>query len=395
MSEKATIKNTETSFGSLLQQAQQQETQQVSASTVVETTPTVETSSTTVSPSGELQNNETVPNQEAATQQQQEQPQPAQEANESSFNIAFEDEPQTQPQSNQPQQQPQFNWKEEIKKLDRKEILKEVGISDFAVEIDEHLQRGGQPIDYLNAKAINWDNVSDLDILKAELKTKYPTLEPSDLDYLFNRKYGINDFDDDDIKREKLINQKVDAAEIRSKKKEQQAKFKLPEPIQVQQQQQPQQNNEEEIRRYSEIQQLFVNHEATKNLSQNKRVAIDLGEGVKPFNFKIDKPELLMQPIFNSEKWRRIMAINPREPDVSKLIPDVAKYQRVMLAAMNPNYEKDLFNYGKSFGHRKELDEGHNAQLPTGKSVIPNGKSEKETWQTSAKEGTLGSHFRR
>jgi uncharacterized protein (DUF934 family) len=135
--------------------------------------------------------------------------------------------------------------------------------------------------------------------------------------------------------------------------------------------------------------QFFKEHEATKNLMESKRVAIDLGDNGK-FNFTVDKPENLMAVALDSEKWQRAIAVNPQEADPSKLIPDVAKLQKIALIALNPNYEKDLVNYGKSLGLKTIVEEGQNARRPVGSTPAQPNESFAEAIKNRAKVGVLG-----
>lgn len=381
MSDTATLTNTNGTIGSFKE----------SAPAPIETPQStdipapVETSEASVNQNGELQNGA------AQTETQQQSPQ---ETNVSDFNLGFDEEDATAQQgAAQTQQQSQeVNWDELFKKIDRKEVAKKIGISDFALEIDDHLSRGGNAMDYLNAKAIDWDKTSDIDILKSEFSKKYYMLEPDMQEHLFQKKYGINVDDDDDIKRDKAINQKIDAAEIRKIKKEEQSKFKIPDArtpteqdkeytdwkssLQQQQQQKEQAN------------QYISNHQSVKDLMQSKRVAIPLGENVKAFNFNLDKPELVMKAINDGSFWSKLITNEKGELNVDKLI-------RITTYAFNPDkHDKDIFNYGKSYGVHDLVEEGQNAKRPDGRSVIPTGVTMTEAFEKNAKTGKIGNHWK-
>ena len=189
-----------------------------------------------------------------------------------------------------------------------------------------------------------------------------------------------------------LIQLEADAELVRQKRVTEQKQFQIPDPARTQEantQAMYEEQRKLEIDQSQKIIQFFQEHEATKNLYQSKRVAIDLGDNGK-FNFNIDKPENLMSVALDSEKWQRAISVNPQEADASKLIPDVAKLQKIALVAMNPNYERDLVNYGKSLGLKAIVEEGQNARRPIGNTPAQPNESFAEAIKTRAKVSTLG-----
>lgn len=300
-----------------------------------------------------------------------------QEDNEASVSFNYEDfGTQEQAQPEQQAQPQQVSLKELIKKASAdevKELLKEVGIEDFALELNEHIKKGGKPIDYLNAKAIDWDVVPDTDIVKDNLKKEFPNLTEQEITKLYNKKYNQSDLADEDEKEDGLLMLKADAYKLRQQKKAEQAQFKIADGKVLQQEVTApnplsQEQAEQQRKQYEAVVDFFKNHEATKAVTESKRVAIDLGEN-GTFNFKLEKPEILLNAVLDANTWARITAANPGEPDATKLQPDVKKLQRLVLAAINPNYEKDLVNYGKSLGKKSFIKEQQNAQRPLGQSA--------------------------
>lgn len=311
------------------------------------------------------------------------------EENTSNFSIPdFNTKPTEEKKSGEPITE--LNWKDALKKADVKEVLKELGLDEFEINLHEHRKRGGKTEDYINAKGIDYSKVSDRDMVLQSLQREYPNLEADDVKELFEDTYKQGDNYDEDDKRRGSIRMKAEAYKIRQSAIERQQQFKITDVAKntneidtVQQQQLAQQRAEQTYK-------FFTEHEATQNLIKSKRVAINLGEGTKPFNFNVDKPEALVKPMLDSESWQRVIAVNPEEPDKSKLIPDVAKLQRLILQAMNPNYEKDIYNAGKSAGEKGLVDEGKNAVRPITKPSIPNKETFKEAWKNRAKVSTYG-----
>ena len=284
------------------------------------------------------------------------------------------------------------DWKEELKKANPKDILKELGYDDFLAEFAEYRKNGGDAYKYLEARAFDWDTVSHQDLILDELKSQYPHLTEDKVERLYQAKYKQSDMASDDDREVGLIQLEADAELVRQKRVTEQKQFQIPDPARAQEantQAMYEEQRKLEIDQAQKIIQFFQEHEATKNLYQSKRVAIDLGDNGK-FNFNIDKPENLMSVALDSEKWQRAISVNPQEADVSKLIPDVAKLQKIALVAMNPNYERDLVNYGKSLGLKAIVEEGQNARRPIGNTPAQPNESFAEAIKTRAKVSTLG-----
>ena len=286
-----------------------------------------------------------------------------------------------------------IDWKEELKKANPKDILKELGYDDFVAEFAEFRKNGGDAYKYLEAKAFDWETVNHQDLVLDELKLQYPHLADDKIEKLYQAKYKLSEYASEEDKEVGLIQLEADAELIRQKRIAEQKAFQIPElsrsqeAIEVQNRIAEQQ--EMQAQQIQQALQFFREHEATKNLMESKRVAIDLGDNGK-FNFTVDKPETLMAVALDSEKWQRAIAVNPQEADPSKLIPDVAKLQKIALVALNPNYEKDLVNYGKSLGLKTIVEEGQNARRPVGSTPAQPNESFAEAIKNRAKVGVLG-----
>jgi hypothetical protein len=285
------------------------------------------------------------------------------------------------------------DWKEELKKANPKDILKELGYDDFVAEFAEFRKNGGDAYKYLEAKAFDWETVNHQDLVLDELKLQYPHLADDKIEKLYQAKYKLSEYASDEDKEVGLIQLEADAELIRQKRISEQKAFQIPEVSRSQEaidtQNRMAEQQEIQAQQVQQALQFFKEHEATKNLMESKRVAIDLGDNGK-FNFTVDKPENLMAVALDSEKWQRAIAVNPQEADPSKLIPDVAKLQKIALVALNPNYEKDLVNYGKSLGLKTIVEEGQNARRPVGSTPAQPNESFAEAIKNRAKVGVLG-----
>lgn len=340
----------------------------------------------------EIQNDNVIPNEQINNNQEQpvenqsqEQVNTNEDNNSSSdFSISLGEE--LEAQSSQQQAAtpaPSFNWKEELKKIDKGEILKELGVNDFAIEIDKHILGGGQPIDYLQARAIDYNKFSDEALVKDSLRKEYPNLTPSQVDLMFNRKYSIPEDASDEDKEFLTAQLQADGYKIRQTKIAEQQRFKIadaPIPQKDEAYEQWKQNKDREAQEIETARNYFNSHPATKSLNESKRVTISLGEGVAPFNFVIDKPELINRVLTDDgTAWTKLTNTPQGEPDV-------AKQQLLTLVAANPQKVfQDIFNYGMQMGERKRVTEGQNAQRQPGKIAAMTG-NEKATYRT----GTYG-----
>lgn len=284
------------------------------------------------------------------------------------------------------------DWREELKKSNPKDILKELGYDEFVADFAEFRKNGGDAYKFLEAKAFDWNNVSHTDLVFDELKLQYPNLSDDKIEKLYQARYKQTEFAADEDREVGLIQLEADAELVRQKRIQEQQQFRIPEVSRPQEVDNQLQYAEQErllAEQQQQVLQFFREHDATKSLLESKRVAIDLGDNGK-FNFNIDKPENLMAVALDGEKWQRAISVNPQEADPAKLIPDVAKLQKIALVALNPNYEKDLVNYGKSLGLKAIIEEGQNARRPVGSVPAQPNESLGEAFGSRAKMGTIG-----
>lgn len=259
--------------------------------------------------------------------------------------------------------QPSFNLDDEIKKVDRKELLKKIGVPDFVIEMDSHIAGGGQPVDYLNARATNYDNISDEEIVKADFRKKYQGWDDKEITRMYNRKYGVNDNMSEDEIQDVQLELKAEAYALRQTLKAEQQKFKIADNVQSPQSneafEQWKQTNEENQRLIGQLNEFYNGHAATKSLNESKRVTISFGEGVKPLNFNIDKPELITNAMLDGGLTIAQRSLNEKGE------PDVARQQLGAFLALDPHkILQQVFNYGKSVGARGKVAEGQNAGKP-------------------------------
>lgn len=317
---------------------------------------TPESSTTTVTPDGDLQN-QVAPEAVVTT--------PEGEENVSTFTIPeFTESTSTvvAEQTETTTVTPSTNWQDIVKTVDKKELAKAAGISDFALELNEYINSGGDASDYIAAKGIDWNKVPDADLIIDELRKEYPDANNQQLQRLFNKKYNQTELADDEDREDGELLMKADARKVRQSRIEYQQKFKMPEQVKQQESLDLEkiklEAEQAQMAEFEKVKSFYDNHEATKNLINSKRVAVKLGEKGS-FNFNIDKPEVLMQMLLDGKTWQAVTSNKQGEPDVEKL-------QEIALHAANPNYNMDLVNYGIALGKKMMVEEGQNAKRPIG-----------------------------
>lgn len=305
---------------------------------------------------------------------------PEVEANNSNFSLSLGDETEV-PIASVPQ--PTYNWKEELKKLPLDEIATELGLDPFALELNKHLKGGGQAIDYLQARAVDYNKFSNDALVKDNLRKEYPTLSPSQIELMFNRRYTVAE-DASDEDRDFIVAQlEADAYKIRQTKIAEQQKFKIsdtPVPQKDEAYEQWKQTRDTQTNNVQALKTYFDSHPSTKALNESKRVTLNLGEGFSPFNFVVDKPEVINRVLTDDgSAWNKLTSTPQGEPDI-------AKQQLLTLVAINPvKAFQDVFNYGVQMGERKRVAEGQNAQRQQA-IVTKIDSTEKGTYRT----GTFG-----
>lgn len=272
------------------------------------------------------------------------------------------------------------SWEDAVKNVDKKEVLKKIGVSDFAIELDEHLKRGGQAIDYLMARAIDYNKVSDVDLIKGDFDKKYSSLSPEDRAALFNDVYKQSEYDDDAQKAVGLIRMKADAHILRQSKIAEQQSFKIPEQMQQQQEVQQQPNYGEQA---EATKKYITENQATQAFLQSKRVAIPLGEK-DSFNFSINDPNYLIKVMTDQQLWAKHLTDKQGEPDINKMLR-VAKY------VVDPDaHDMQIYNYGHQRGERKKVEGNQYISKPTTKTGMPNSETLAQAFATRAKVSTYG-----
>lgn len=256
------------------------------------------------------------------------------------------------------------NWRDAIKEVPEDEIAELLGDDDFIKGMRKHIKNGGKPIDYLTAHAVNWESVSDSDIIKSELRADFPDATSAQIERLFNKKYNQVDTAEDEDKEDGILLMKSDARKLRSQKIDNQKKFQIADARIITQPPVVQSNpaDEQAKTQYKKDIEYIHNHSVTKQLFESKRVAIEVAEGVK-LNMGIKNPEALMEVWSKPGKLLSLTRTPQGEPDV-ELMQEAA-----MFFSNRAAFKRSIYNAGKEAGAKSLIDEGQNAGKQA--SVVP------------------------
>jgi hypothetical protein len=269
---------------------------------------------------------------------------------------------------------PQFiDWKEQIRSLDKKEIAKELGINDFAFEMADFMQKGGDPYQYLTAKAVDWTKISDEDVLRNDFEKKYPNLSPEQKSFLFNKQYGVSELDDDDTKQMKEIQKAADAYGIRQQKITEQKNFNIQLPTPVSKEAILNELQEQSLQQAETMRKAVLENPAIKSLIESKRVTVDAGDLGK-FNIGVPNPKQVIDFMNDGNTYRKYTSNEKGEPDMEKA---------QMTALLNIMGVKKFINtfvdYGKQQSTKQVMEETRNVVKPQAPAAA---HTQKVVWRT-------------
>lgn len=215
---------------------------------------------------------------------------------------------------------------------------------DFIKEVVEFYEKTGDLTPYLQAKLVDFNAMSDEEIMRRELREQYPEVSDKAFDKLYKQqvidKYKLDadlyEEDDTELGKELL---KSEAAKLRAKYQEWQSGFKAPEP-------QPDNSAEEMKRHLEQFEKTVKENELTKSLLNDKRIAIKTGDG--EFAFEVADPNTLVDMTVDNKKFFGQFVAGEGKLDYEKWYKTVAYAQNQEL------FEKSMINYGKTLG-REEI----------------------------------------
>jgi len=257
------------------------------------------------------------------------------------------------------------SWKEILKeqKADRLEILKEAGVDEFTLNLMKVRENGGDVTKYIKAQTNDWDKVSDVALLKDDLRSQFPGISDDDFDLLVENeifgKYNQTDEADPKLKRLGEIQMKRQADAIRTARKAEDAQFQIPE-------YHPEDTQAKVLLEQKAKQDALVRFvsesSATKALQTNGFVTA--GAGQETVNVPTD-PAKILEFTHDPNTFFGLF----RNQDGSLNLE--TWYKAAAFAANPAKYEQDLINYGKTLGIKAESDTIHSIPKPGDTPAAP------------------------
>lgn len=216
---------------------------------------------------------------------------------------------------------------------------------DFIKGVVEFYEKTGDITPYLQAKTVDFNSMSDEEIMRRDLREQYSELSDKAFEKLFKTevvdkyKLDADEWGEDEAEygRELL---KLQASKTRDKYLEWQRNFQAPEPVQVED------NTDEVLKQFEES---VRSNEITRQILDAKKISIQAGDDA--FQFEVPNADALVDMTIDNDKFFSQFAIEPGKLDYNKWYKTVAYSQNPEL------FEKALINFGKTLGRSEVTKE--------------------------------------
>jgi hypothetical protein len=332
-------------------------------------------------------------------QESQEQNQDNQEQNQDNSQQENSENQETQNQQQEQEQQQSSESLKEVEYDDDKvlEIVKKklgVEVSSFedlkpkeqkklTPDIEKFLQfqeeTGNSNYSDFLATQKDWSQEDKSSVLRAYLKSQNPMLDDSEINFMFNKKYGVNeDFDDDDTALEKKITEKQDYHKALELLEQQKEKYKVPSgseefiPKQYKEAKEYVDKLQQQQQLSQQIRESFV--QETQNLFVNNFEGFEVELDGKKFKIKPENIEATKSQQLDIGNFER----KHFDEKTGKLI-DAKQFHLGLFAANDPiKFAKHFFELGKA--ELAEQEEIRSKNLDMGKQQVPHNTSGKSEW---------------
>lgn len=211
---------------------------------------------------------------------------------------------------------------------------------DFIKGVVEFYEKTGDLTPYLQAKTVDFTQMSDEEIVRRNLREQYSDLSEKAFDRLYKQK--VSDAfkldadewgeEDSELGRELL---KSEAAKLRSQYQQWQQSFVAPEP-------------EDNTQLLQQFEQEVRSNALTQSLLSDRKISIKTADG--EFNYEIPQAESLLDMTVDNDKFFSQFAPNGQL--------DYAKWYKTAAYSQNPElFERALINYGKTLGRSEVTKE--------------------------------------
>jgi hypothetical protein len=236
---------------------------------------------------------------------------------------------------------------------------------DFIKGVVEFYEKTGDLTAYLQAKTVDFNKMSDEEILRRELREQYSELSDGAFERLYKQqvvdKYKLDpdEWSEDDAQLEREL-MKVEASKLRSKYVEWQNGFKAPEP-------EPTDADKQMAEQMARFEQEVKTNPLTKGLVENKKISLKTQDG--EFNYEVE-PNALLDMTLDNDRFFAQFANEKGELDYDR-------WYKVAAYSNNPEqFERSLINFGKTLGRQEIAKEIKNPTVNTAGDVPTEGASD-------------------
>lgn len=265
---------------------------------------------------------------------------------------------------------PTPDWRELVLKQDQKEVFKVLNIDESQLALSKELaadefvsklltyrKENGNLTPFIEAATKDWDKVSDIELLRDELKRQYPTLSNDKFEKLakaeIDRRFLLGDDSLDEEVELAAIRLETEGNKIRLARKEEQKKFLdsvKPVDRTAEQQRLVNERLAAEQQEFELWRNSIESNPATVRLMSDKKIV--LGEKEKAFNYTVN-PDTIKEKTLDTNKFYGQFW----DAENGKNVFNVDKWNRVAAYAENPSlFEQALINHGISLGTKEVVE---------------------------------------
>ena len=225
---------------------------------------------------------------------------------------------------------------------------------DYIKSAVEYYNKNGSLTPYLEATSVNYEEMSDEQIMRRNLIAEHPTLSKKAIERLYQRdivnKYSLDEdkFDEEEVELGKEL-LKADASKLRKTYVDEQKNFTA-----------PAKTEETEVDQNAINEEWFktvASNENTKDILESKRILVE--HNGEKFSYEVDDPKKLEEMTKDNNKFFELFKDGDGNIDFSK-------WYRVLAYATDPDvYDSSLISHGQELGQEKVVKDLKNPSKPT------------------------------
>ncbi|GAB3024351.1 hypothetical protein GCM10027051_31220 [Niabella terrae] len=243
---------------------------------------------------------------------------------------------------------------------DKDEILKELGISEFVINLQKHMEANGDAKKYLEVHAKDYGSMSDEEVILEGIRAEKPKAPESVIRKLYAKelaKYETDpDEDDEDAAELNDYLRKEKADEYRQKFIDEQKKLAIPEKPDTSEADRQKAEADAKVAadaeaKAKEFRQKIIDSAAAKDLVSSK--ILKIGDK-RDYNFEVSDPQELIDMATGDKNFFSLFLNKDGELDMDHWFATAA------FAKNRKLYESSLVNYGKTLANKDIIESTEN-----------------------------------